>query len=82
MLVLYAKAAAPRNSGNLGDSMKKWINQLILWYLRRHNGEVSTWSMPPGAQLRHTRKYHVVLLQEHHYIGLKMNTTWSRGSNL
>lgn len=62
--------------------MKKLIFRLIVAYLRRNSGSIDGWMQPYHAKLRHERRYYIALMSEHHYYGLKSNTTWSRGQSL
>lgn len=60
----------------------RWVCGLLFWYLRRHNGEISTWQRPRDSKGRPKRKYHIVVVQEMHYLELRMDTHWLRGSGL
>jgi hypothetical protein len=62
--------------------MKRWLICTMIWWLRRRGGEVNVLAPTYRTERRLKRRYHVVLLQEHHYVALRMNTTWSRGDSL
>ena len=62
--------------------MKKWIFRLIVWYLRKHAGELAGTATAYRAVPKHRRRYHIVLLWEAHYSALKAKTTWTRSENL